>query len=68
MKWRGRDPAAVSVHTRLNLIIRSRMGLTPAGRGILDISFDADPGTGVAIYDSTPVQGSAGWFVVDSIS
>jgi subtilase family serine protease len=39
-------------------------GITATGRGIPDVSFDADPDTGVAVYDSTPVQGSAGWFVV----
>ena len=43
-------------------------GITAAGRGIPDVSFNVDPDTGVAVYDSTPVQGSAGWFVVDGTS
>jgi subtilase family serine protease len=37
-------------------------------RGIPDVSFDADPNTGVAVYDSTPYQGSSGWFVVGGTS
>jgi subtilase family serine protease len=43
-------------------------GITATGRGIPDVSFDADPCTVVAVYDSTPVQGSADWFVVGGTS
>jgi subtilase family serine protease len=45
-----------------------KYGVTSADRGIPDVSFDADPNTGVAIYDSTPDQGTAGWFVVGGTS
>jgi subtilase family serine protease len=37
-------------------------------RGIPDIAWDADPNTGVAVYDSTPDQGQSGWFVVGGTS
>jgi subtilase family serine protease len=37
-------------------------------RGIPDVSFDADPATGVSIYDSTPLNGAAGWFTVGGTS
>ncbi|HET7616050.1 MAG TPA: S53 family peptidase [Bacillales bacterium] len=37
-------------------------------RGIPDISFDADPNTGVAVYDSTRIQGQKGWFQVGGTS
>jgi hypothetical protein len=33
-------------------------------RGIPDVSFDADPNTGVAVYDSVPYEGQTGWFMV----
>lgn len=37
-------------------------------RGIPDISFDADPSTGVAVYDSLPYQGQSGWWQVGGTS
>lgn len=37
-------------------------------RGNPDISFDADPNTGVAVYDSTLYQSQQGWFVVGGTS
>jgi subtilase family serine protease len=32
-----------------------------ARRTVADVSADADPATGVAVYDSTPYQGASGW-------
>jgi subtilase family serine protease len=47
----------------------AQQGVTPGTRrGIPDISFDADPNTGVAVYDSTPYLGQAGWFQVGGTS
>lgn len=43
----------------------------PAGikrRGVPDISFDADPSTGVSVFDSTPCGGSSGWMVFGGTS
>ncbi len=37
-------------------------------RAIADISADADPNTGAAIYDSTPYSGSSGWWIVGGTS
>jgi hypothetical protein len=37
-------------------------GLGYTGRATPDVSFDADPNTGVAIYDSVSYLGQAGWF------
>lgn len=37
-------------------------------RGVPDFSFDADPNTGVAVYDSTPCQGQSGWLVFGGTS
>ena len=39
-----------------------------AHRTAVDISADADPATGLAVYDSTPVSGSSGWWVVGGTS
>jgi subtilase family serine protease len=37
-------------------------------RGTPDFSFDANPNTGVFIYDSTPYEGSAGWWIIGGTS
>jgi subtilase family serine protease len=37
-------------------------------RSIPDFSFDADPNTGVSVYDSTRCQGSSGWLVFGGTS
>ncbi|MHB1501419.1 MAG: S53 family peptidase [Candidatus Dormibacteria bacterium] len=43
-------------------------GLTGGQRGIPDVSFDANPNTGVSIYDSTSYHGQSGWFTVGGTS
>ena len=37
-------------------------------RSIADVSADADPNTGAAVYDSTPDNNSSGWFQVGGTS
>lgn len=37
-------------------------------RGVADVSADADPYTGAAVYDSTPYFGVSGWFQVGGTS
>jgi subtilase family serine protease len=37
-------------------------------RGVPDVAFDADPATGVAVYDTTRYNGQSGWFVVGGTS
>lgn len=39
-----------------------------AKKAIADVSAVADPNTGVAVYDSTPNQGSSGWLVFGGTS
>jgi kumamolisin len=46
-------------------IIQSIVG---SARGIPDYSFDADPATGVSVYDSTPCQNNSGWLVFGGTS
>jgi len=43
-------------------------GLTGARRGIPDVSFEANPSTGVSVFDSTSYQGQAGWFTLGGTS
>ncbi len=42
--------------------------LTGGMRGIPDVSFDANPNTGVSVYDSTSYQGQSGWFTIGGTS
>jgi subtilase family serine protease len=42
--------------------------LTGSMRGIPDVSFEANPNTGVSIFDSTRDQGQSGWFTVGGTS
>ena len=37
-------------------------------RGVPDVSYDADPNTGVLVYDSTPYNGESGWWDVGGTS
>ncbi len=37
-------------------------------RGVPDFSFDADPNSGVSVYDSTRCQGNSGWLVFGGTS
>jgi len=37
-------------------------------RGAPDVSYNADPGTGVAIYDSIGISGASGWFQIGGTS
>ena len=42
--------------------------LVGSQRGTPNFSFDADPNTGVSVYDSTPCQGLSGWMVFGGTS
>lgn len=41
---------------------------TGSKRGFPDVSYDADPSTGVSVYDSTNYKGQKGWFRVGGTS
>lgn len=47
---------------------QTSVSMTGARRGVPDISSNADPNTGVAVYDSTPYQGYSGWMVFGGTS
>ncbi len=44
------------------------IAIVGSARGIPDVSSDADPNTGVAVYDSTSCQGLSGWLVFGGTS
>lgn len=43
-------------------------GTVGGARGVPDYSFDADPNSGVSVYDSTSYQGLSGWLVFGGTS
>ncbi len=43
-------------------------GISLSGRGVPDVSYDANPNTGFWIYDTTPYQGIDGWGQVGGTS
>ena len=43
-------------------------GLSSPQRSVPDVSYDADPNSGVAVYDSTSYNGQRGWFQVGGTS
>ncbi len=46
----------------------SSAGLTAGSRTTPDVAWDANPSTGVSVYDSVPYAGQAGWFTVGGTS
>ena len=47
---------------------QTNYGLTYARRAVPDVSYDANPNTGVYVYDTTPYEGSSGWWMVGGTS
>lgn len=43
-------------------------GIVGSSRGVPDFSYDADPNSGVSVYDSTRCQGLSGWLVFGGTS
>jgi subtilase family serine protease len=41
---------------------------TSGYRGVPDVSYNADPNTGVLVYDTTPYKGGTGWWIVGGTS
>lgn len=61
----GCGPSAYEARPSWQSVISSIVG---SARGIADISADADPNTGVAVYDSTRYSGLSGWLVFGGTS
>ncbi|HEV2370952.1 MAG TPA: S53 family peptidase [Streptosporangiaceae bacterium] len=61
-------PGFESAYTGLVSGASTIKALTHGKRGVPDVSFEADPGTGVAIFDSTGAFGQKGWITVGGTS
>jgi subtilase family serine protease len=64
--WSGAGAGCSSYNTALAAAATFDTGC--AKRAEADVSAVADPNTGVAVYDSTPNQGSSGWMVFGGTS
>jgi len=69
------DKTIVTLDTKSNYVSESGWSGSGGGiskymsnRGVPDVAFNADPNTGVAVYDSTRYYGQSGWFVVGGTS
>ena len=61
----GGGPSKYEARPSYQDIIQTIVG---SHRGVPDYSFDADPNTGVSVYDSTSCQGYKGWLVFGGTS
>ncbi len=62
------EPSYQSSYATNNPTYGAALGTTGGRRGVPDVAFDADPGTGVSVYDSTPYNGQTGWWQVGGTS
>jgi kumamolisin len=61
----GGGPSKYELRPGYQDIIQAIVG---SARGVPDYSFDADPNTGVSVYDSTACKGISGWLVFGGTS
>jgi hypothetical protein len=47
---------------------QAKFGIATATRAVPDVSYQGDPSTGVAVFDSTPVNGVSGWYELGGTS
>jgi subtilase family serine protease len=64
--WNGSGSGCSRFNTALTGAAGAGTGCSR--RAVADVSAVADPNTGVSVFDSTPLQGSSGWFVVGGTS
>jgi subtilase family serine protease len=65
--WTGSGGGASLIESQPSY--QSSYGINSNGTRVMpDVSFDADPLTGVAIFDSTPLNGLSGWLVAGGTS
>lgn len=61
----GCGPSAYEPRPSYQNAVASVVG---AKRGVSDFAFDADPNTGVYVFDSTPLWGEEGWWILGGTS
>jgi subtilase family serine protease len=64
--WSGAGSGCSTVFARP--AVQASVGTGCSRRADADVAAVADPNTGVAVFDSTPLNGSSGWFVVGGTS
>jgi subtilase family serine protease len=64
--WSGAGSGCSAVFARP--AVQAAVNTGCARRAVADVAAVADPNTGVAVYDSTPLNGQSGWFVVGGTS
>jgi subtilase family serine protease len=64
--WNGAGSGCSRVYSRPSG--QASAGTGCSRRAVADVSAVADPNTGVAVFDSTPLNGQSGWFVVGGTS
>lgn len=62
----GGGPSAYEALPSYQNAVAATVGF--ATRSTPDVSFDSDPNTGVWVYDSTPLDDEAGWWIVGGTS
>jgi len=61
----GCGPSAYETRPAFQSKVSSVVG---SKRGVSDLSFEADPNTGVYVFDSTPLWGDSGWWILGGTS
>ena len=62
--WSGSGGGVSSQETEPAYQVAYGVSGTSGHRGVPDVSYNADPNTGVLVYDSTPYNGQTGWWTV----
>lgn len=65
--WSG-SGGGVSAYEALPQYQTTAPNFSYTKRSVPDVAFDANPSTGVSVYDSTKYSGQSGWFVVGGTS
>jgi len=66
--WSGSGGGISAYVTEPSYQVSYGISGTNGHRGVPDVSYDADPSSGVSVYDSTPYSGSTGWWRVGGTS
>jgi len=67
--WSGSGGGLSTVEHEPSFQAQFNIPNDPQGhRGVPDVSYNANPGTGYAVYDSVAINGYAGWFQVGGTS
>jgi subtilase family serine protease len=66
--WSGSGGGISAYVTEPSYQVSYGVTVTNGYRGVPDVSYDADPFSGVSVYDSTPYSGSTGWWQVGGTS